>query len=769
MRDCCADTPEAAPTPMKTTGVGFSLPEAVIALAGNPNAGKSTIFNALTGAHQHVGNWPGKTVERKEGRLRLSDCEVSLIDLPGTYSLSAYSAEEVVAMDFLLGGEPDGVVVVVDASNLERNLYLAVQIIEMGLPVVVALNMMDTARSRGLHIDVERLSQGLGGTPVIPTVARSEQGMTELMAAIEGLLDTATGPARDSCQSPGIVDYGPDIDREVEPLATLIDAQPALQGAFDPAWLAVKLLEDNPAARGRVANADPSKEISTAAQAAAGRIESVLGEACDILIPDHRYGFINGLVRVVVQRPPLDRRTRTDRLDQIVTHPVFGLIIFVAAMWVVFQLTANVSSYYVDWIDGVINGPISRWATALLGIIGLGSTWIESLIVDGIIAGVGGVLVFVPVLALMYFLIALLEDSGYMARAAFLMDRFMHLVGLHGKSFIPMLLGFGCSVPGIYAARTLDDEKDRLLTALLVPFMSCGARLPVYLVIGVAFFGVRAGTLAFALYVLGIIVALAVGLLLKGTVFRTKQEAPFVIELPPYRAPSLKGLLIHTWERTRGFVENATTVILAASVIVWLLVSTPVNASTNASFAAVDTEHSALAMLSGWMSPIFRPAGYGNWQAASSLVTGFVAKEVIVSTLSVVYVGGEDIPTAENTSLGADLAEIGQSFLQATWDTVRATVSLVPGINLMRAESSAIDEAGTDAALITALRNAFTPLAAVAFCVFVLLTAPCVTTMAAMRHEFGSRWMAFSVGMMLIIAWVASVLVYQGGHLLGFA
>lgn len=768
MRDCCADTPEAEPTPNQNTGVGFSLPGAVIALAGNPNAGKSTIFNALTGARQHVGNWPGKTVERKEGHLRIGTHDVSLIDLPGTYSLSAYSAEEVVAMDFLLGGIPDAVVVVIDASNLERNLYLAIQIVEMGLPTIIALNMMDTAESRGLRIDVERLAAGLHGVPVIPTVARSGRGMPELVAAIEALLGEA-GPAGGRCDCRRCVDYGPEIECEVEALAGLIDAQPALHGAFDPAWLAAKLLEGNQAAVARVAAADPAGEVAAAVEAAAGRIANVLGEDCDILIPDRRYGFINGLVRVVVQRPPLDRRTRTDRLDQVITHPVFGLPIFIAAMWIVFQLTANVSSYYVDWIDGVIGGPVSRWAAALLSAIGLGGTWVESLAVDGVIAGVGGVLVFVPVLALMYFLIALLEDSGYMARAAFLMDRFMHMVGLHGKSFIPMLLGFGCSVPGIYAARTLDDEKDRLLTALLVPFMSCGARLPVYLVIGVAFFGRRAGTLAFALYVLGIVVALAVGVLLKGTLFRAKQEAPFVIELPPYRAPSLKGLLIHTWERTRGFVENASTVILAASVIVWLLVSTPVNAGTGASFAAVDTEDSALAALSEWMAPAFQPAGYGNWQAASSLVTGFVAKEVIVSTLSVVYVGAEAGPTAQATSLGADLIEIGQTFLQATWDTVRATASLIPGIDFMGAEPDALDEAEGDAALIRALRSAFTPLAAVAFCVFVLLTAPCVTTMAAMRHEFGPRWMAFSVGMMLIIAWVASVLVYQGGSLLGFA
>lgn len=761
-RDCCDTVTQAPAAPGRThASAGFQ-----VALAGNPNSGKSTIFNALTGAHQHVGNWPGKTIERKEGTLTIGQHGVTLIDLPGTYSLSAFSAEEVVTMDYLLDAAPDAVVIVLDAGNLERNLYLATQVLEMGLPAVIALNMMDAAEARGLQIDAQRLSQALGA-PVVPTVARSERGLEALKAQI---VEVASGQCPlASTPSERIVDYGREVEDEIGRLQALAQADPLLAARYAPRWLALKLLEQDRSVGERLALLDGGRALLEAARTGARRIESVLGDGGDIIIADRRYGYINGLVREVVQRPRVDRRTRSDRIDQVVTHPLFGLPIFMAAMWVVFQMTASVSSHYVDWIDGVISGPVTRWVMALLSLAGLGGSWVESLLVDGVIGGVGGVLVFIPVLAFTYFFIAVLEDSGYMARAAFLMDRFMHHLGLHGKSFIPMLLGFGCSVPGVFATRTLENERDRLLTGLLVPFMSCGARLPVYLVIGVALFGPRAGLLVFALYMLGIVVALLVGLLLKHTLLRTDEEAPFVIELPPYRRPSLRGVLLHTWERTKGFIQHATTLILLASVVVWLLVSIPVALPGGAPagrFAQIDADDSALAAVSRWMAPAFEPAGFGNWQAASSLVTGFVAKEVIVSTLSVVYVGEQAEPAGAST-VGDDLLEIGSSFARATWDTVRATVSLLPGIDLLSEQPTAADEARGDTALIAALQSAFTPLSALAFLVFVLLTAPCVTTMAALRHEFGTKWLALSVGLMLAVAWTASMLVYQGGLLLG--
>lgn len=563
------------------------------------------------------------------------------------------------------------------------------------------------------------------------------------------------------------VQYGREIEEEIARLEALIAAHPMLAARYSPRWLAIKLLENDPHVIERVRMIAGTDDLLAAARQSIRRIERLFGDESDILITDRRYGFINGLVRQVVQRPPLDRHTLSDRIDGVITHPLLGIPVFMVAMWITFQMTTSVSAYYLDWIDGVIRGPVTRWVVALLSMAGPGGSWVESLAVDGVLAGVGGVLVFVPTLAFMYFFTALLEDSGYMARAALLADRFMYLLGLHGKSFIPMLLGFGCNVPGIYATRTLENERDRLLTGLLVPFMSCGARLPVYMVIGTAFFGPRAGTLVFALYFLGIAVAILIGLLLKNTLLHVEEEAPFVIELPPYRIPSMKGVLIHTWEHTGAFIRNAGTIVLGVSLAIWLLLAIPVNAPQGARFAQVGTEHSALAALGRAIAPAFTPAGYGEWEPAAALVTGFAAKELVVSTLSQIYTGSEGsvpVTAGEPTSFRDDLAEIGATFAVATWDTFRATLSLIPGVDLFGEE-----EAGTiDTALTGALREAFTPLSAVALCVFVLLTVPCAATTAALRQEFGLKWAAFSVGMMLTVSWMVSVLVYQGGRLLGF-
>ncbi len=719
-----------------------------VAVAGNPNAGKSTIFNALTGARQEVGNWPGKTVEKREGHLTIDSHDFEIVDLPGTYSLTPFSAEETIALDFLLDENPDVVVVVVDASNLERNLYLTIQIVEMGLPVIVALNMMDMVEARGISIDLDRLSHGLGQVHLVPTVARLARGTNELKDCILKLAMTHN-------QQAFKVDYGADIEAGITRLENLITGR-------NPRWLAIKLLENDPGIAARLAD---QAEALHLAQEEIGQLESISGEEADILITDRRYGYINGLVHQVVKRPGIDRFTLSDKIDRVLTHPVVGIPVFIAVMWFVFQMTANISAYYLDWIDGVFGGPVTRWALAVLNLLGLGGTWVESMVVDGVIAGVGGVLVFIPVLMFMYFFIAMLEDSGYIARAALLMDRSMRFIGLHGKSFIPMLLGFGCTVPAIYATRTLDNPRDRLLTGLLVPFMSCGARLPVYVVIGTAFFGVNAGTLVFAMYMLGIVIAILVGLALKRTLLRTEEDSPFVIELPPYRAPSIKGVLIHTWERTYDFIRNATTIILLVSICIWLLMAIPADAPPEAHFAQVDTEHSALAVVGGAIAPALKPAGFGTWEASSALITGFVAKEIVVSTLSQVYVGGEIEEATEPTTFLQDLGEIGLSFLKATWDTIRATISLIPGVNLFgEAEEEAVDPA-----LAVALRGAFTPLSAVAYCVFVLLTVPCMATITTLRQEFGGKWTAFSIGLAMAVSWTAAVLVYQGGLLLGIA
>jgi ferrous iron transport protein B len=560
-----------------------------------------------------------------------------------------------------------------------------------------------------------------------------------------------------------LVDYGHAVEREIAHLQALIETNVGLAGYFNSRWLATKLLEDDQHIVSRVRAVGGTQAILEAAQESVRRLEEAVGDEADVLVADRRYAFISHLVHEAVVRPA-EFVTLSDRIDKVVTHRLLGLPIFAIVMWVMFQMTANVSGFYLDWVDGVIGGPITRWVVYLIRLVGAGGSWVESLVVDGVVAGVGGVMVFVPVLLFLYFFIALLEDSGYMARAAFVMDDFMRGIGLQGKSFIPMLVGFGCSVPGIYATRTLESREDRILTALLVPFMSCSARLPVYVILGVAFFGERSGALVFAMYALGVVVAIAMGLLFRHTLFRNKPQAPFVMELPPYRLPTLKGILIPTWERTWEFVRKAWTVILAVSIIIWLLSAMPVGASGEQGFTDMDAGHGALATAGRALAPIFVPAGYGTWQATSSLMTGFIAKEVIVSTMSQVYVGGEQVEIEQPTNFLQDLGEIATSFLAATWDTVRGTLSLIPGVNLFGEEG----KAGEDPALVAALQGTFTPLSALAFCVFVLLYTPCMVSITALWQEFGARWALFAASYVLVLAWLLSVITYQGGLWLGF-
>jgi len=717
-----------------------------IALAGNPNSGKTTVFNNLTGARQHVGNWPGVTVEKKEGECKHGDVKITVVDLPGTYSLTAYSIEEIVARDFVLDEQPDVLVDIVDASNLERNLYLATQFLELGAKVVIALNMIDVAESRGIKIDAQKLSELLG-VPVIPMVASKNKGTEELLDAI---LEVAQdGWKREPERG---VHYGKEIEEELDKIEGELEGT-QIATLYDKRWVALKLLENDEAIAEKV-KAEGKDGVLQTAKDSAQHLERIFGDDVESAIVDGRYGFISGAGTEVIHRTAEIRHTRSDQIDKVLTHRVLGIPIFLVAMWFVFQMTANVSGAYLDWVDGVIGGPITHWVASLLGAIKLGGTWVESLFVDGIIAGVGGVLVFIPVLFFLYLFIALLEDSGYMARAAFVMDRLMHTLGLHGKSFIPLLIGFGCNVPGIYATRTMENEKDRVLTGLLVPMMSCAARLPVYVIFAAAFFPKNSGWVIFAMYMLGILAAIGSGMLFKRTLFKGKEDAAFVMELPPYRLPTLKSVLIHMWERTYAFVRKAWTIILAASVIIWFLTSIPWGVENKAD--------SLFGKFSKGIAPVFAPAGYGDWQAAGALVTGFVAKEVVISTMSEIYAAGgtseeEDIPTFIE-----DVRKIFVSFASATVDTIKMTISLIPGVDLMDEE-----EEEEDTGLVKALRDAFKPLSAVSFMVFVLLYVPCMVAIAAMRHEFGTKWMFFSAGYLMVLAWVVSVIVYQGGRLLG--
>lgn len=732
-----------------------------ICLAGNPNAGKSTIFNALTGARQHVGNWPGKTVEKKEGRLWLDGQEIAIVDLPGAYSLSAFSAEETITRDFLLEAQPDAVVAVVDAANLERNLYLVLQLLEMRVPLIIALNMSDVAENRHIHIDRERLAEWLGGLPVISVIGSREIGLDALKEAMVQVT------RRRVITAPVYADLGPAVEREIAALHGLIEADAGLKD-YPARWLAIKLLEDEGDLMARIAPA-----LAAAAADARRRIADETGEDADTLIADARYRFLGRVVGQVVTRAGAGGPTFSDRLDRVLAHRRWGVLVFLALMWIIFQFTANVSAPLLNWVDGIIAGPVTRWAAALLDAVGLGGSWVESLVVDGIIAGVGGVLVFVPVLFSLYMALAVLEDSGYMARAALVMDRFMQRLGLHGKSFLPMLVGFGCNVPGIYATRTLENPDDRKITAFLTTFMSCGARLPVYVIFGSAFFGAASGGLVFGLYALGVGVAVLTSLLLTRVVFRSKTAAPFVIELPPYRLPNPKTVGLYVWSNTSRFIHNAGTVILAASVVIWLLLAVPVGTGQ---FAGVAPGDSLFGATSRIIAPVLSPAGFGQWEAASSLMAGFVAKEVVIASMNQVYTGAaeEDAPEQPST-LGEDLAGIvtglGEAVVltgQEIVNIVPRTLNIIPGLNVPEANFlGRADDASSDTALESALRQAFTPLAAVAFNVFILLYVPCMATVAAMRQEFGARWMLAQVAYTLVVAWLAAVLVYQGGLLLG--
>jgi ferrous iron transport protein B len=550
------------------------------------------------------------------------------------------------------------------------------------------------------------------------------------------------------------LDYGGKLEREITRIIASFEENNFDTVHYPQRWLAIKLLESDADILERVQAMPNGAHIIALAQQSAEKIKSMLGDEVDMLTADHRYGYINGVVRQTLHRPSMDRITLTDRVDDIVTHKWIGLPFFFLIMYLMFRLVIDVSAPFLEWTDAVINGPVAKWASSLLDLL-QAPAWIHSLIIDGIIAGVGGVLVFVPGLLILYFFLALLEDSGYMSRAAFVMDRFMRVVGLHGKSFIPMILGFGCAVPAVYATRTIASRRDRILTTLLVPLMSCSARLPVYIVFGLAFFGSRAGTVIWAMYALGILVAMLAGMVFTRTLLKPDASSAFVLELPPYRQPALKSVLIHMWENTRQFVRKAGTVILVASVIMWFLLNLP--------WGVTNQQDSYFGKVSEAISPIFAPLGFGNWQTSGALVTGFIAKEIVVSTMSLIYIGGEEAAPVEQTTFREDLAGIAKGFIEATAESVRILLNIIPGVNLVDEEKET-----ENTALSNALRENFTPLSAMSLLVFVLLYVPCVATLGAIKHEFGSSWSVTSAVYQTAVAWIAAFIVYQSGKLLGF-
>ncbi|MBC8507301.1 MAG: ferrous iron transport protein B [Anaerolineales bacterium] len=561
------------------------------------------------------------------------------------------------------------------------------------------------------------------------------------------------------------IDYGEELEEQINQLVDEIAQRPVIAEQFPHRWLAIKLLEEDRDIQIKLLALKDGASLIKVAQKSIELLKSVQGDDLDIQIADRRYRWINQLVNSTVQRPLDDKRAFTDRFDQIVTHRYLGIPIFFIVMWIVFKLTADVSAPYIDWIDGVITGPIGNMIVAILNTLGLRDSWVSSLFVDGIVAGVGGVLVFVPVLTFLYLALAVLEDTGYMARGAYVMDRVMGKIGLHGKSFLPMLVGFGCTVPAFYSTRTLENEKDRILTGLLVPFMSCGARLPVYILFSAIFFPRYAGTAVFSMYLLGILTAIGLGIILRKTVFKNKEQSALIIELPPYRAPNVKTVWLYIKERVGTFLKNAWTIIMATSIVLWLLLAIPVNGQ--GSFAETDVDHSVFATVNRVVAPILKPLGFGNWQASGSLITGFLAKEVVVSTMAQIYTTDVLETNAESNGFLQEIGEIIFTFWGATVDTLKS-LPLIVGVDLFEEE---VETEPTN--LMNAIYASFDAssgghgvFAGLAFMVFVLIYTPCVVAVAAERQELGTKWMWVSMVGQLVLAWIMALAVFQGGKLL---
>ena len=706
----------------------------VVAVAGNPNCGKSTLINAIAGSRLQVGNWPGVTVEKKEALFEVEGRSIRLVDLPGCYSLSPYSQEEIITRDYLVAEKPDLIINVVDATNLERNLYLTTQLLELGIPMIMALNIYDEAEAKGYKINTKQMEETLG-IRVIPTSAVKKTGLDQLLKAV----------VSDNLHPPRILSYGLDIENVLSGLHDHLQRKhPSLLELYPQRWLLIKLLEGDGL-------------VMKAANIPSGSLPPTLfehllrahGDDIEGLLADTRYALSAGLCREVLAKPEKRNIEMTERIDRVVLNRFLGIPIFVAAMWLLFKLTFDLSSPFSDWLDAMTSGPFKRWTTAIMNGIGA-PDWTVSLINDGVIAGVGSVLVFVPVIFAMMFFITFLEGSGYMARAAFVMDRAMHAIGLHGKSFIPMLLGFGCNVPGIYATRTLENQKDKILTALLIPLMSCGARLPVYVLFAAVFFPDNAGTVIWTLYILGMLLAVLMGFIFKKTLFRG--EAPlFIMELPPYRMPSFTSLMLHTWEKGKHFLIKAGTYIFAVSVLVWFMLNLP--------WGVEHKRDSYLGKAGAAIAPIFQPMGFGTWEASASLITGVIAKEIVVGTMGEIYAPpAAEEETAEKPTLGEDLKEIVVSFGGAV-KTAISTVLYLPQPEEPEEELTGLREA---------LRGQFTPLSSFAFMAFVLLYMPCVVVGAAMRAEFGSwKWVGVAFVYSTILAWTVSLIIYQGGRFLG--
>lgn len=701
-----------------------------IALAGNPNAGKTSIFNALTGSHHKVGNYPGVTVEKREGSVEFRGEEIRIVDLPGTYSLTAYSLDEVVARDFVLNEKPDIIVDILDSTNLERNLYLLLQLIELGLPVVAALNMADEAAEKGIIIDHTTLSKTLG-LPMVPTVGSRGEGVAELLEAAVLAMERHSMPRMPS--------YGDDIEVYIAKIAELLAKDETFAASYSPRWIAIKLIEKDPDAQRRVEGHMRAIDIRGAQEAAWHWIKLHYGKDAEIILSEQRYGYIHGAVAEAVHRKRLKGISLTERIDRFVMHPLIGLPLFFFIIWGIFKLTFAIGNYPVSWLEllfGHLEGVVQHSGLPAIA---------QNLIINGIIHGVGGVLSFVPLIVILFFCISILEDTGYIARAAFLTDHFLHAIGLHGQSFMPLMLGFGCSVPAIMATRTLKSPKERIATIMAIPFISCGGKLPIYVLLAGTFFPKNASTVVMLMYAAGVVLSILSTYFLRRTVLRG-ESMPFVMELPPYRMPTFKGVLWHVWEKTWSYMRKAGTIILAVSVLMWVITTFPqakgidaYAAEARASIAAaqpsldpsqtevkVDAlvrqyqlEHSIAGSIGKFIEPVIAPIGF-NWKIGVALLPGLSAKELVVSTLGVLY--------------GAPVSEDNGS------PSLRQSLRDAPD---------------------------WSPRIALALMVIIMVMPPCFASLATIRAEAGNKWLAFQVVYSLVLAWIIAFLASMLGRAVG--
>ena len=698
-----------------------------VALVGNPNCGKTSLFNMASGSHEHVGNYSGVTVDAKEGLFEYGGYHFRIIDLPGTYSLSAYSPEELYVRKNLVEDTPDVVVNVVDASNLQRNLYLTTQLIDMDLRVVMALNMYDELTAKGDKLDIKQLGYLLG-MPIVPTVSRTGEGINDLFDKVIQIYEN---------QDPHLarhihINHGSELEQSIRAIKDLLKKNTDIRYKYSTRYLSIKYLEDDKEVDGVVEALPNRDEIISVRFREQNRIKDILNSSIGSAMIDAKYAFVQGALAETWEPYQGKRRrnTLTEKIDAFVTNRWAAFPLFFIILYLVFDGTFVLGEYPMKWIEWLVSEFGSFVASAMQ------DGWLKDLVVDGIIGGVGSVLVFLPNILLLYLFISLLEDSGYMARAAFIMDRLMHKIGLHGKSFIPMIMGFGCNVPAVMATRTIENRKSRLITMLIIPLMSCAGRMPVYILIAGAFFPKNAGLVLLGLYALGILLAIVAAKIMSA--FFKEDDLPFVMELPPYRVPTAKSIFRHTWEKGRQYLQKMSGIILVCSMIIWFLGYFP-------NHNAYDTvqeqqEHSFIGYIGKAMEPVLKPLGF-DWRMGVGIVSGVAAKELVVSTLGVMYADDEPVAVASG-SMSDD--KVGES--ESSDDSLSAGVS----------------EALAETRLQRALVKSVTPAGALAYMVFILLYFPCIATFIAIKQEGGGwKWAILTAVYTIVLAWVAAFITFN--------